>query len=247
VDRPRWVSLRLLREAVARLHGGWIALPREARRRWWATLAAGEGAVLLLTAALVSGARALERSGALAWEEGAVRWIEAKAPLSFNLALWLEGPGNGFVLWALVLYAAGVAAWTGRPLRCIALLMGYTLAYAPIALAWWTWDRQRPRIILGGAASPGGVFHAFPSGHVIQAVVAYGLLVWFWARRAPGVAERAFAAFAWLVVVAAVAAGRLRTGAHWPTDIAGGAAIGLAWLVVVVAALHRAERVSHRT
>lgn len=236
-----WVSLRLLREAVLRLHHAWEALPRAARRRWWTTLAAGGVGALTIAAGLVLGVRALEVSGRLAWEAEAVRWIGTELPLSFSLAMWLEGPGNGFVLWVVVLYAAGVAAWTGRPLRCIAFLVGFTLVYVPVLLGWWMWDRARPGLIQQGIASPGGFFHAFPSGHVAQTAFAYGLLVWPWLRAAPSIAERAVAAAGYLLVVAAVALGRLRIGAHWPTDVFAGAVIGLSWLAAVVAALHRAE------
>ena len=237
-----WVSLRLLREAITRLNHGWEALPRAARWWWWATLAAGMTGVLALTAVLVWGARELEASGALAWERSVVRWVATELPISFSFGMWLEGLGNGFVLWALALYAAGAAAWAGRPLRALAFLLGYTLVYLPIGVGWWMWDRPRPQIVLQGIASPDGLFHAYPSGHVAQAAFAYGLLAWLWLRASASVGERLAATGAYALLIALVALGRLRIGAHWPSDLMAGAAIGLAWLAATVAALGRAER-----
>jgi undecaprenyl-diphosphatase len=200
--------------------------------------------VLALTALLVWGTQELEASGALAWEGRAVRWVATELPISFSFAMWLEGLGNGFVLWALVLYAAGVAAWAGQPLRALAFLLGYTLVYLPIGVGWWIWGRPRPQIVMDGIASPGGIFHAYPSGHVVQAAFAYGLLFWLWVRASSSAGERFAAAGAYLLLVALVALGRLRIGAHWPSDLVAGAAIGLAWLATMITAVKRGERVT---
>lgn len=241
-----WVAVGLLREAVRRLHRGWEALPREARRRWWLTLGVGMAGVLALTAGVVEAGRRLEAAGALAWEREAVYWFGMEAPLSFSFAMWLEGPGNGFVLWGVVLTAAWAAAWLGHPLRSLAFLLGYTLLYLPLGVGWWMWERERPQIIAGGIGSPGGFFHAYPSGHTVQAVVAYGLLAFLWMRAARSAGERLTAALLWLLVVSAVVVGRLRVGAHWPSDMVAGFLVGLAWVAVVALALHRAERAARR-
>lgn len=237
-----WASAGLLRRLLRRLHRDWEALPREARRRWWVALGAGLAGVEALTLALVWAGVALERAGALRWEAAAVRWIGAQPYLSFNLGLWLEGLANGFVLWLAVLYASGRAAWSRRPLVALTLLTGYTLMYLPIVTGWIAWDRPRPTIVAGGIGSPGGVFRSFPSGHVVQAVFAYGYLGFLWMRVAPRRAERAVVLLLFLLVLLAVAAGRLRLGAHWPSDLVGGLAIGAAWLAAALAALRRAER-----
>src|SRR5690606_11413709 len=106
---------------------GYMALPRTTRREWWRRIGVGALALLVLMAALVQGVRALERAGRLTWEMEAVRWMDGSAPLSFSTAMWLEGVGNGFVLWALVLYAAVKSARAGRPLQTLAFLVGHTM------------------------------------------------------------------------------------------------------------------------
>ena len=239
-----WASVLLLRQVVTRLNRSYGAMPAERLKRWWAAMWGGQVAVLALTVALVFLVRWLEARGLLSWEAGAIRWLEARVPISFSFAMWLEGVGNGFVLWGLVLYAAAVSALRHRALRALSFLVGHSLVYLPISLAWFLWNRPRPRLILDGVASPGGVFHAFPSGHLVQSAFAYGLLLALWLGTTRSRAERAFALVGYLLVVGLIGFGRLRIGVHWPSDIAGGAMIGgvWAWAVARAGGLHDPPR-----
>lgn len=241
-EARRWIALDGLRRLILRLHRDWEALPREARRAWGWSLAGGLLAVEVLMLALVWQGKRLERAGLLAWEDDVVRWMDAQPYLSFNLGLWLEGPANGFVLWFVVLYASGLLAWRRHPLLALTLLTGYTLMYVPIATGWTAWDRARPTIIAGGMGSPGGIFRSFPSGHTIQAVFAYGFLAYLWFRATRRPAERAVIVVLYLLALLVVSVGRLRLGAHWPSDLAAGFVVGGAWLAAALAALRRAER-----
>lgn len=240
-ERSGWISIQLVREAIPRLHLGWVGLPREAKGRWWRSLGVGYVAATALTMGIVRGGRYLEGIGALAWDRPVLEAIVRQSSISFSTAMWLEGVGNGFVLWGIVLYAAGAAAWERRPIRCIALLVGYTLIYPVTFLGWWMWDRERPRIVLEGLADPGGFFRAFPSGHMVQASFAYGFLFLLWYRAAALPRERLFIAVAYLLLLAVVGFGRLRIGAHWPSDIVAGAVIGCACLTALTVAMRRAE------
>jgi membrane-associated phospholipid phosphatase len=235
-----WVSLRLLRECSRRLNHGYRSIPPPVLRRWWWTLAGGMMAVVLLTLALVAIGTRLEARGALAWERAALRDFVAVAPVTFNTAIWMDAAGNGLVLWLGILTFAALAAWNGLALRALTLLVGFTAAYVPFLAGWLLWRRDRPVEVAAGIATPGAL-HSFPSGHVVQAVVAFGTLAYLWASASR---SRAEALLAWLIAVAGVGAvvvARLRLGAHWPTDIAGGALLGAAWLAVLLIALRRAE------
>ncbi|HEX2081169.1 MAG TPA: phosphatase PAP2 family protein [Longimicrobium sp.] len=235
-----WVSLRLLRECIRRLNRSYRALPPDVLRRWWGTLAGGLAAVFALTLAMVALGERLEAAGALAWERQVLRAFVDAAPVTFNTAMWMDAAGNGLVLWLGVLTFAALAAWHGYALRALTLLVGFTAAYLPFVAGWLLWERTRPMEVAAGIASPGGL-HSFPSGHVVQAAVAFGILAHLWASAAP---RRAEAVLAWTIAsagVAAVVVARLRLGAHWPTDVAGGAILGAAWLAVLVVALRRAE------
>jgi undecaprenyl-diphosphatase len=71
---------------------------------------------------------------------------------------------------------------------------------------------------------------SFPSGHATQAVVAWGLLGAL-AAGASSSWRRKVAAWTGVVLVAIVVdASRVYLGAHWPTDVIGGSALGALWL-----------------
>jgi membrane-associated phospholipid phosphatase len=239
----RWVSVRMLRECIRRLNRGYRAVPSDVLRRWWMTLAAGLAAVFVLTVALVVIGQRMEMSGALDWEEPALRGFVEDAPVTFNTAIWMDAAGNGLVLWLGILTFAALASWHGLALRALTLLVGFTAAYVPFVTGWLLWKRARPLVVEGGIATPGAL-SSFPSGHVVQAVVALGILAYLWASTTRSRGEALLAWFIAAAGVAAVVVARLRLGAHWPTDILAGAILGATWLAVLVVALHRAEAAS---
>lgn len=235
-----WVSVRLMRECIRRLNRGYRALSPRVLARWWRTLGVGMAAVFALTLVLVWIGTRLQASGALAWERRGLREFVVAAPVTFNTAIWMDAAGNGLVLWLGVLFFAALAAWHGQTLRALTLLVGFTAAYVPFVAGWLLWRRARPLEVEGGIATPGAL-SSFPSGHVVQAVVAFGVLAHLWASTTR---RRGEALLAWLIAAAGVAAvgvARLRLGAHWPTDVLAGLLLGGAWLAVLLAALRRAE------
>lgn len=240
-DRParesdEWLLTHTARRTWWHFREGWDAVDARHRARWITTMTAGLVILLLLTIALVFVARALERRGALGWEAAFVETFAQRAPFSFGAAIWIESPGNGVVLWPVVIVASAIAAWRRRAILALTLALGFVLLDVAVLTGWMLWERPRPELVADGAASSGGSFNAFPSGHVSQTIVIYGLLVALWLRQTHIRAEKWFG---WLIVAVlalAVAAGRLRLGAHWPTDLIAGAILGTFWLGVLLRA-----------
>ena len=235
-QKDEWLLLHVVRRTWWHIDEGWRRIGRSHRRRWLLYMSVGLAALLVLTAAITFAARSLEARGLLSWESAFVKAFEQRAPFSFGWAIWIESPGNGVVLWPVVLLATGIAAWRRRTLLALTIMLGFVMLDAAVLTGWQLWKRPRPEIVAGGIASSGESFSAFPSGHVSQTLVVYGLLVSLWLR---GTRIRGERVFGWAVVAlltAAVAAGRLRLGAHWPSDIAGGAILGGFWLTVLLRA-----------
>jgi membrane-associated phospholipid phosphatase len=235
-----WEGMRL---TGVHLRDGWRGLPATARRRWLLTI--GMGLLLCCALSLLACAwmRGVERAGGLAWEADALRAIEA-GKLSFSAAVFMEPLGNALLLLPLLFGTAAAAAWGGRPLRALTVIGAFFLVDVAVGAGWLYWNRARPDLIAQGLAAPG--LHSFPSGHVAQAAASYAILVYLWIIGTRSALERGFAVLTWIAVVAVVALARMRLGAHWPSDVAAGAALGVAWATVSIAALRRAEAAGGR-
>lgn len=131
--------------------------------------------------------------------------------------LWVLGFGLG-------LYFVIRRQWT--------LLAGWALAMAAGKL----WNEAlkawlgRPRPAFPGWDNPVDGY-GFPSGHTMQATIAYGMLVYLsWRRvRARGVLLGSAA-----LLIALVALSRLVLVAHYPSDVVGGLLAGGLWLLVSI-------------
>ena len=110
-----------------------------------------------------------------------------------------------------------------RRRRRWALALPLVMAGAGILqlVAKWAVDRPRPNL------DPWG----FPSAHVLTVVVLFGYLAYVIGtsktRRNLGVAL-------WAAIVCTVAFSRMYLDAHWLSDVLGGFAIGLAYLLAAI-------------
>jgi membrane-associated phospholipid phosphatase len=72
----------------------------------------------------------------------------------------------------------------------------------------------------------GTLFNSFPSGHVIRAVVVYGLLAFVVQRMAPSPLARTLAVPIAIAAIVLVSFDRIYLDVHWESDVIGGLILG---------------------
>jgi undecaprenyl-diphosphatase len=87
-----------------------------------------------------------------------------------------------------------------------------------------------------------GLGNSFPSGHMVRAVVAYGLLAFVIRRLAPSRVVRLLALPIATLVIVAVAFDRLYLDVHWESDVIGGLLLGGIALVAATVWLDRPRK-----
>lgn len=227
-----WFLVHVIRRTLWHIDEGWDEIDPRDRRAWMITIAIGFAVLLALSVALVLIVRGRDFG-----DRALLELFRANVRVPHSWAIWLESPGNGVVLWPVVLTATGIAAWRRRPLAALTILVGFVLIDGAVVLGWMLWDRPRP--------TGGHTFHAFPSGHTAQTLVAYGMLIELWLQQTQIRAERFFGWCVLALLTVMVAIGRMALGAHWPTDIAAGAILGVFWVIILRRALLRGERARH--
>ena len=88
----------------------------------------------------------------------------------------------------------------------------------------------------------GSGLNSFPSGHVVRAVVAYGLIGFVVRRLAPWPVARALAIPVAVVLIIVEAFDRLYLDAHWESDVIGGLLLGAIALLAATVWLDRPRR-----
>jgi undecaprenyl-diphosphatase len=131
--------------------------------------------------------------------------------IALGLYLWQQGFGTD-ALAVLVFFAAVAFEVFYRsnlhhpaPSRAIAQADGPSLS-----------------VLLGGSA--GG--NSFPSGHVMRAVIVYGLLAFVVRRLSPSPLVRALAIPVAVGIIVLVSFDRLYLDVHWESDVVGGVLLG---------------------
>jgi membrane-associated phospholipid phosphatase len=197
------------------------------RPPWWLVLAGAAGAAAI-AGEVLAGGWLRRMDGRVA--AGIAGW-HLRDGAAYPL-LWLAtAPGSRGVLLAVLLAVAGWAGWRHRTLRPLGqTVLALALLAAVVGAVKLGAGRPAP-VAAGWAPSRDGT--SFPSGHVANAVVGWGVVRWqSVAYRLPAAVRRPAAV---LAVVGPVSAGLavLALDFHWLSDVVAGAAVGVSLLGVV--------------
>lgn len=233
-------TVRFARRAWRAFLESWREAPPESRRRWLVVSGAGFACCLVLTAAVSFGAHRLAERGKLGWDATLLHLVQTVVgDLSVHDAIWLSAFASSAMLIPLVVMVAIWSAIRGRVFHSLTITGAFIGTKVLLVLAALMWSRPRPDSASGGIVVPEGL-PSYPSGHTTQAVTVYGILCFFWMQRSRSPGEKLVALILLTLMILLTALARLRLGAHWPSDIAAGALIGLVLLVVLIHALRSA-------
>jgi undecaprenyl-diphosphatase len=209
------------------VHGFWAALAV------FVSLGFAVGAAGMFLLALLAGAAITGMTRSV--DESTLRWLEARrTPLMDEAMLQVTTLGDGIVLVVLV----GVTAlflWLTQHRWSVYILVLGVLGGQFVGLALKAvFGRPRPDVI---EAITNVSTTSFPSGHAMSATLAYGAVAWLVSRLEPTPALRRATWSIAVFMIIAIGFSRLYLGVHYPSDVLGGFAAGVAWLAFVGASL----------
>ncbi|HTK50059.1 MAG TPA: phosphatase PAP2 family protein [Gemmatimonadaceae bacterium] len=221
-------------------------------RRWWRSLTgflaarfdphSSLGLWLTLDVVLLAGAvwgfgglleEVLDREALVRWDIAVVRWLRAHSSSLgdgiFSAVTILGSPVNYVIVGAVALWLL----WKRERFLLVTLLAG-TAGGKLLELALKTTiHRRRPS---EAAEILSGHTFSFPSGHAMNATVCYTLVAFVLAT---ALESRVHVRARWYATAAAIALAvafsRIYLGMHFPSDVIGGLAAGVAWVVLCMA------------
>ena len=128
--------------------------------------------------------------------------------------------------------------WTHLSAWALAMVIGKLLN---------TWLKdwfERPRPVFDGLTPPEASF-GYPSGHAMQAVLAYGMLAYFVLTCVQDRRARVGILSAAALLIMLVSFSRLYLNVHCLSDVVGGLVAGLLWLLTVIAVFRAASKEDH--
>jgi membrane protein DedA with SNARE-associated domain len=224
---------------------------------WWiaARFARGEYLGLHLTIGFLLSVAALWLFGGVTED---VVHHDPLTAVDFQLASWLRthathvgdqvarvvsAIGSPVAMAALALVVALVLTWRRQWL----VLSAWTAAFVGAGALDWTLKRviYRPRPA-GAQAFLYGSSFSFPSGHAMGSLVGYGMFVYLLIAYWPSARRRRVAlGIGATMLVLLIGLSRLYLGVHFLSDVIGGYAAGLVWLVVCTTGTEIALRQRH--
>jgi undecaprenyl-diphosphatase len=102
--------------------------------------------------------------------------------------------------------------------------------------------RPPPRLVFANPLMTANATWSFPSGHVLGALVAYGLVAYLLTRTIASHRWQVAVVAAALAVIIAIGLARLYLGVHYFSDVMAGYAAGAVWLATVISGLEVPRR-----
>lgn len=179
-----------------------------------------------------------------AFDEAVLRWVGAHhTPTLDSLMLEITALGTGSAVLMMIVVAALFLALT-RHRYSAALLLAATAGGGLLNIVLkHFFGRPRPHVFEWGTHA---MSSSFPSGHAMTATIVYTTVAYLAARLQRRVWERTLTMIVAALVILAISASRVYLGVHYPSDVAAGMIIGIAWSAFCMATLEAIQRAAKR-
>jgi undecaprenyl-diphosphatase len=170
-----------------------------------------------------------------AFDVAVLRYIETHhSPLLDKAMIEITFLGTGLIVMTIVL-VSGMFLWLTKHKHSALLLIVATAGAILLnGLLKAGFDRPRPQVFEWGQHT---VSSSFPSGHAMSAATVYMTVAYLAARLQRRHISRVLTLIAAVIVVVLIAISRLYLGVHYPSDVAAGVLIGIAWAALCMAML----------
>lgn len=182
--------------------------------------------------------------GTQKFDDAVMHWVAAhQYPLVQQVMLEVTALGTGIVV-AMVVFVAAMFLWLNKHKHSAMLLIIATFGGILLNnLLKLGFDRPRPQVFKWGTYAASS---SFPSGHAMSSIIAYGTVAYLAARLQQRAASRVLTlSFAALIIIL-ICVSRVYLGVHYPSDIAAGLVVGLAWAGFCMAVLEAAQLYAKR-
>jgi undecaprenyl-diphosphatase len=170
-----------------------------------------------------------------AFDVAVLRYMEQRqTPFLDRAAIEVTFLGTGVIVLTIVA-VSGMFLWLTKHKHSALLLMVATVGALLLnGLLKAGFDRPRPTVFEWGQHT---VSSSFPSGHAMSAATVYITVAYLAARLQRRRIARALTLLAATALIVLIALSRLYLGVHYPTDVAAGVVIGIAWAAFCMAML----------
>jgi undecaprenyl-diphosphatase len=177
-------------------------------------------------------------------DDAVMHWIAAhQYPALQSVMLEITSLGTGVVV-SMIVFIAGMFLWLNQHKHSAILLIAATLGGMLLDnLLKIGFNRPRPQVFQWGTYA---FSSSFPSGHAMSSIIVYGTVAYLAARLQRNVRSRVLTMAIAALLIALICASRMYLGVHYPTDIAAGLIIGLAWSGFCMAVLEAAQLYAKR-
>ena len=178
------------------------------------------------------------------FDDTAMKFMGAhQVPWVTRAMVELTSLGTGIVV-AMIVAVAALFLWLYDYKNSSTLLLVTTLGGLLLNnVLKLGFDRPRPEFFAWGAHV---VSSSFPSGHAMSAAIVYPTVAYLAARVQKSLLARTATLMAAALLVLLISVSRVYLGVHYPSDVAAGVVVGLAWSAFCMTTLEIAQLYARR-